>query len=262
MQKTVTFTNWKPRRNSSPETFEYGLAFSVIDTTLMGTPRERGSVHTIVVVMTQELMNDWHLAGAMEDSAVTGDMLKVALQSLEEHLTDLLKRGLLTQRNLPPLSLNTQNSPDSCPYNLSNIKYPSKTSFIVDIDEPQVVSDIPSVHPNIKVLLDRMDDALDRGDYSSVLHASASAFETMAKDIVGIPGVQNQTLGSFFNRYRNDSILPVEILDYILATYELRNTAPLAGHGSTQTPSMDRKTAIALSEMTKAFVRIEYKMRQ
>jgi hypothetical protein len=84
----------------------------------------------------------------------------------------------------------------------------------------------------------------------------------MAKDVVGIPSVQGQTLKNFFDRYRKDSNLPTEILDYILGAYDLRSTTPLAGHGSTQTPAINRETAISLVEMTRAFVGIEYRLRQ
>ncbi len=112
-------------------------------------------------------------------------------------------------------------------------------------------------HPNIRLLINRMDDALQRNDYSAVLHASASIFETLAKDIVGIPSVQNQTLASFFDRYRNDSSLPEEVLNYILNIYQRRSTEPLAGHGSLAEPNINREEAIILSEMTKAFIRIE-----
>lgn len=112
-------------------------------------------------------------------------------------------------------------------------------------------------HPNIRLLISRMDDALKRNDYPAVLHASASIFETLAKDIIGIPPVQNQTLASFFDRYRNDSSLPEEILDYVLNIYRRRNTEPLAGHGSLEEPSISHEETIVLSEMTKAFIRIE-----
>ena len=118
------------------------------------------------------------------------------------------------------------------------------------------------MHPNMHVLINRLDDSLIRNDYASVLHASASIFETLAKDIVRIPTVQDKTLKSFFERYRQDSNLPDEILDYILGIYELRNTTPLAGHGSTRTPSITREAAVTLSEMTKAFVKIEYTLRK
>lgn len=119
-----------------------------------------------------------------------------------------------------------------------------------------------SLHPNIHILISRMHDALNREDYSGVLHASASIFETLAKDIIGIPSVQDQTLKSFFNRYRKDSGLPNAVLDYILAIYDSRNVTPLAGHGSIQTPIISRQEAISLCEMTKAFVKIEYKLRE
>jgi len=112
-------------------------------------------------------------------------------------------------------------------------------------------------HPNIIVLINRMTTALDHGDTSGVLHASASIFETMAKEIVGIDAVQDQTLASFFNRYRKDSGLPAEVLDYILSIYKRRNIEPLAGHGSIKAPTVTEPEAVILAELTKAFVRIE-----
>lgn len=57
--------------------------------------------------------------------------------------------------------------------------------------------DLKNVNPNIVTLFQRMDDALKRKDYAGVLHSSASIFETLAKEGVGI-SVQNQTLKSFF----------------------------------------------------------------
>ena len=106
-----------------------------------------------------------------------------------------------------------------------------------------------------------MDDALKRKDYAGVLHSSASIFETLAKEVVGISSVQNQTLKSFFERYRKDLGLPDEVLNYILSVYDLRSSVPLAGHGHTATPQISSETAITLSEMTKAFVSIEYKLK-
>ena len=120
--------------------------------------------------------------------------------------------------------------------------------------------DRPQGHPNVRVLTARMESALAAGDYSAVLHASASVFETMAKDIIGIPTVQNQTLNSFFERYRKESALPGPLLDYIIEIYDARSTTPLAGHGSLQAPDIGREEATTLVEMTKAFVRIEYSL--
>lgn len=113
-------------------------------------------------------------------------------------------------------------------------------------------------HPNVRLLVKRMTSALDDKDYAAVLHASASVFETLAKDIVGTPGVQNQTLGSFFARYQKDSQLPADLQAKVIAVYEARNKTPLAGHGSTQPPTVTEQEAVTLVELTKAFVRIEY----
>jgi hypothetical protein len=63
-------------------------------------------------------------------------------------------------------------------------------------------ADISEEHPNIRLLVSRMDNFLENEDYSGVLHSSASIFETMAKDVVGIPSIQDKTLKSFFERYK------------------------------------------------------------
>lgn len=117
---------------------------------------------------------------------------------------------------------------------------------------------IENEHPNIRVLIDRMESALEVKDYGGVLHSSASVFETLAKDVVGIPTIQNQTLKSFFDRYKKDSQLPEELQKKILATYEARNSTPLAGHGSLEQPNISHEESVTLVELTKAFVRIEY----
>lgn len=112
-------------------------------------------------------------------------------------------------------------------------------------------------HPNIRLLINRMNTAVENNDPSCVLHASASIFETMAKDIISIDSIQDQTLSSFFERYRKDSSLPGKILDYILSIYKRRNTEPLAAHGSTEPSNITETEAVILAEMTRAFVRIE-----
>ena len=58
-------------------------------------------------------------------------------------------------------------------------------------------------HANISTLVERMESALVAEDYGAVLHASASIFETLAKEVVGLPTVANQSLGGFFDRYRS-----------------------------------------------------------
>jgi hypothetical protein len=111
--------------------------------------------------------------------------------------------------------------------------------------------------PNIRVLVQRMESSLEQDDYAGVLHSSASIFETLAKDVVALPTVEDKTLASFFDRYKQDSKLPDPVLDYILDTYKRRNTEPIAGHGQLKEPSITKEEAVVLSEMTKAFVRIE-----
>lgn len=139
------------------------------------------------------------------------------------------------------------------------------------LDEPRVevlsLQDIQDQadedeHPNIRLLVNRMDTLLESDDPTGVLQTSASIFETLAKDIIGSPSIENKTLGSFFDRYRKQSNLPEPILNYILEIYNARSTTPLAGHGQTTTPSVSKSEAIMIAAMTKAFVKIEYQLRR
>ncbi|MCA9994209.1 MAG: hypothetical protein KDE56_00595 [Anaerolineales bacterium] len=127
--------------------------------------------------------------------------------------------------------------------------------------DPPDVGNIKLAPSNIGILFGRMTDCWNRNDYGGVLHSSASIFETMAKDVVRNPAVENQTLGSFFEQYRKHSTLPKPSLDLILDTYKWRNSTPLAGHGSTTTPQISREQAKEIISITGDFVRHEYKER-
>lgn len=260
MDKIITFIGWAFKNNIDRDRLDCRFYFSVIDSSIIRRPREEAINYNLKVSLTHELLANWRLEIPLA-SSVSENTFKVTFQLAEEYITEQLKIGGLLEAKLPPLLLNTDNSPDSCPYKISNIAYPNKTKFTVALNDRLNDVDVSDMHLNIRILINRMDDALSRNDFAGVLHASASIFETMAKDVVGIPTVQNQTLKSFFDRYRKDSYLPGEILDYILGVYELRNTTPLAGHGSTQAPRITREVAITLAEMAKAFIRIEYQLR-
>jgi hypothetical protein len=131
---------------------------------------------------------------------------------------------------------------------------------VFPIDEIEEKIDEKS-HPNIRFLVKRMEKAFSDSDFSLVLLSSASIFETMAKDIIGLDKIQDETLGGFFKRFEKDSSLPKEFLAYILDTYNQRSKEPLAGHGSTKLPKIDKAQATSIKELTKAFVRIEYTLK-
>lgn len=137
-------------------------------------------------------------------------------------------------------------------------RFKVKVFDIEKIDE----ADISEEHPNIRLLVSRMENSLEKDDFASVFHSSASIFETMAKYIVGIPTIQDKTLKNFFDRYKMASILPEPILDFVIEIYNKRNVTPLAGHGSLQVPNMTKEQAVVLSEMTKSIVRIEGKLKR
>jgi hypothetical protein len=263
MQKAVVFhTVARLRSDFVTDDTEYSFRFYVVDSSLVGEPEEVASAshHKIKVGIAYELLINWRLSEASEE-----DLIKVLFHYGRRYVEERVRNGTL--RNHEELRLSMKDHPERyCPLDLSRIPNPVGFVLKTEVDDTSGESlgsqlDTSVEHPNIRVLIDRMDDAAARDDRAGVLHASASVFETMAKDVVDIQTVQDQTLKSFFERYRKDSTLPDAILDYILAVYEARNVTPLAGHGSTQMPNLSREEAITLAEMTKAFVRIEYRLR-
>lgn len=128
------------------------------------------------------------------------------------------------------------------------------------IDIPD--DDLESEHPNIRKLIDRMESLYKINDFAGVLHSSATIFETLAKDLLKNPSIENQSLGGFFTSYRNKSKLPETVIDTIENIYLKRNTEPLAGHGSTLPPNISNDEAVLIIEMTKAFIRMERRLNE
>lgn len=176
-----------------------------------------------------------------------GELIEYGFFDLDE-INDLLEKANLSFR-----------------YKYKNIWGSTEKSIEVIIltveDIENIEQEIKNSHPNIRVLIKRMEKLIEIEDFAGVLHTCATIFETLAKDIIRLPSINDQTLKSFFDRYRKSSKLPKPILDYILEIYESRSKTPLAAHGSIELPSINKEQAIILAEMTKAFVRIEYKLK-
>jgi hypothetical protein len=173
---------------------------------------------------------------------------------LAEILADYLQRRMMSIATVNRI-LRDYN----CGFSYQNIGQADefKMGIVVTSEDAIPEPDLSKEHPNIRKLVHRMEMALRGKDYAAVLHASASVFETLAKDLINRPTVNNQTLGAIFEAFRKASKLPPAILDYIHQIYNDRNTTPLAGHGSLSTPNLDAATAVTLCEFTKFAVRTE-----
>lgn len=117
-------------------------------------------------------------------------------------------------------------------------------------------------HSNVVLLIARMEQCLESNDPTGVLHAAANILETTAKDILKSDNIANQTLGGFIEKYKKESSLPNEIKDVVGKIYNLRNTMPLSGHGSTKSPSINMHDAIVIAATTKFIVEIEYRTKK
>ena len=114
--------------------------------------------------------------------------------------------------------------------------------------------------PNLRTILRRMDSYLNDEDYAAILLNSAMAIEFISKQIYGSSKIYNQSFGSYFEGYKNKTTLPEPIIDWMLQIYKRRNTEPLASHGSPLPPSITCEEASLIAEMTKAFIRYEFRM--
>jgi hypothetical protein len=181
-------------------------------------------------------------------------MLRPNTAELVETLADFIQEGILDVDDVNEIlskfnlsfGFNLRES-----YGVRDVQVSISAVEEIELDEDK------DEHLNIRVLISRMENSLHQKDFPAVLHASASIFETLAKDVISLESVDDKTLASFFDRYRKDSKLPEPILDYVLEIYKQRNIEPLAGHGSRKTPTISEREAVILVEMTKAFVRIE-----
>lgn len=185
-----------------------------------------------------------------------------------EMLCELVERGWFAGDEINPLfaeanlSFRIIDKEESFTFGEKTFSYLDEPRVeVISLDEISEEMD-EDTHPNIRLLVDRMDRNLEAGDASAVLHTSATIFETLAKDIIASPNIENKTLGSFFEKYRKESKLPVPVLDYVLTIYNARSTTPLAGHGQTTAPAVSKEEAIMVTAMTKAFVKIEYQLRR
>ncbi len=143
-QIIVTFIDSSFKRSFETDNLECWLGFSVIDSSLIRTPRERASVHRIKLVITEDVLDKWGINYYSSMSNVTEniskDMKQVAFQIVEDHISEQLKKGQLKEKKLPPLLKNTKNSNDSLPYNLKNILYPDKKTFTVEIEDDNLIN--------------------------------------------------------------------------------------------------------------------------
>lgn len=117
-------------------------------------------------------------------------------------------------------------------------------------------------HSNVVALIGRMEKCLECNDPSGGLHAASNILETMAKDVLGDENLANKTLGSFIEKYNKESSLPEEVKSVVGTIYNLRNTMPLSGHGSTNEPNIDMHDAIVIAAATKFVVEIEYRAKK
>lgn len=170
---------------------------------------------------------------------------------LFEALIDLVNEGFLSITDVNQIL-----EFDKCGARLDQENDKIVVRLIDLVDLPDETSE-KDTHVNIRLLIERMDRALQDKDWPLVLHSGASVFESLAKQTVPNQNIQNQSFGGWFSLYRNHSKLAAPLLDAIKEIFDRRNIEPLAGHGSISNPSITQEEAIQVRVLTIALVRLE-----
>lgn len=107
----------------------------------------------------------------------------------------------------------------------------------------------------LQQLVRRMQSCLNNNDAPGVLHAASSALELLAKDELGESKLNSKPFGKIAKKYKENSSLPTDIIEWVEKIYVERNREPQAGHGTPDSGSFSIEDASLLSELTKALAR-------
>lgn len=127
-------------------------------------------------------------------------------------------------------------------------------------NEQNLKSFSESYHKSIKLLLTRMDQALDKKDLGAVIGAAGAAIEALAKVVVDNPKLENKTFGSMKKEFERSSNLPQTMKNLCHDLYILRNSEPNASHGKLKASTVNFEEAVYIASLTKAIVEMEYRL--
>ena len=103
---------------------------------------------------------------------------------LAEILADYLQSGMLCRKTVNEILKNY-----NCGFRFKDIGGMDGVNIEVSIQDAESIPepDLSKDHPNVRRLIARMEAALAARDFAAVVHASASVFETLAKDVIQNP---------------------------------------------------------------------------
>lgn len=204
-------------------------------------------------IYTLEL-SDWDYLPA--EYAWHNGEIEVAMRRPDTATLAEILADLIEETNIRATDVNQILNADGCGFRI----YLEDNDALIKILDVTELPDQPvgsAKYTNVRKLVERMDRAMQDKDWSLVLHTGASIFETLAKQVVPNPNVQNQSLGGWFSQYRNHSKLATPLLDVMEEIFKRRNIEPLAGHGSASDPSITQQEAIQIRELAVVLVRLE-----
>jgi hypothetical protein len=159
--------------------------------------RKNGFINTANAVLGKAIYrlesDDWGEYEPAEYAWHNGELELImripSTPQLAEILADYLQSGLLDASDVNDILRS-----DNCSFSYQTRRLDEEVELIVSSPDEIEDAGFESEHPNVRKLVARMDHALDAKDAPAVLHAAASIIETLAKDVLQNPGVENQSL--------------------------------------------------------------------
>ncbi len=251
MQKIIIFG--KPQILTNHWNFtEYIYPFSVIDSSLIGSPEEKSKTdyHEIKVGMSRDLQSCWDLKKS--------DLVKVLFEFGKRHVIQKLKDGTLSEKE--ELSLHTGNTEKTCPFDISRIPNPNRATFKVQLgeekimqnqDQLQVASSIIDARDNINAIfreshkekllllteerdiLQLFRDAFSEEDFfyrlSALTHLVINLNISCLREITGIEETTIKSIGLFESYLKQFKILDERIISTFKSINKIRQSYPVHG---------------------------------
>lgn len=188
------------------------------------------------------------ITGASVRSMIEGIVAGISAREYFEIVGDFICEGIFT---LDEVNKMLEKNDSSVRYYLKDETL--KISFSYKEDSADEIDRVA----NVGTLFNRIESAMERADYAEVLHASASIFETIMRDVMNIPGNKMTFDSMMKNGFKEKSGLPEWVTDQMNKIYIDRGRKPIAAHGAVEEPGLTRRDAMEIVEFTKMVVKMQ-----
>jgi len=181
MSKRISLTRCScTKRVFDDDAYTCDFFFSIVDSSLMGQPRQKSATthHVVKVTITWELLHNWGLDGINNP-----DWIKLLFWYAKEHIDENVKSGNLPAKD--ELTVTSQTAEDKCPFDIPLI--PDLGGYTFDVDE-----DVDEIHSHNEVSIDDIESFAKARDIDPhevkpllPLNLAEDQIQTFFEEIIG-----------------------------------------------------------------------------